>query len=220
MIHLFIQARMSSARFPGKVLAPLQGKPVIQHLLERVAKVEGVDEVILLTSDHTSDDPLAWYVEKLGAKVYRGELANVLARFQSCHRAHPSDWVVRLCGDSPWLNPEILRQTLCLANESVDIVTNTQPRTFPSGQSVEMIRSKCLQDLRPELLEAAEQEHVTQHFYLHPEKYRVLNLESEDERGDFKYAIDTIDDLRTMEENAEAMLSAQWRRFRTRPVKS
>ena len=100
MIRAFLQAGMSSRRFPGKVLAPLGNRPIIQpHWACRTSLTADARNV--LTSTDSSDDPLACYVQHLGVSVYRGELDNVAARFQACLREYPCTWFFRLCGDTP-----------------------------------------------------------------------------------------------------------------------
>lgn len=201
MIRVFIQARMSSQRFPGKVLAPLGGRPILKHLLEQVARVFPLNHVTVVTSVEPSDDPLACYVRNLGVAVYRGELENVAARFQGCLREYPCDWFVRLCADSPLLNPVVLKAVAthphCL---DFDIVTNVYPRTFPKGHSVEMVRAEVFADLNVLTFTADEREHVTAVFYHYPQRFRILNLTSDDPRqADLSLVVDTVDDLRCLE---------------------
>ncbi|MGE0447591.1 MAG: hypothetical protein AB7P99_20375, partial [Vicinamibacterales bacterium] len=65
MLRAFIQARMSSKRFPGKVLAPLTGTPLLGHVVERVSRVVPRDRIVIATSSHTADDPIVGYAGML-----------------------------------------------------------------------------------------------------------------------------------------------------------
>ena len=67
-----VQARVSSSRFPGKVLAPLRGVPLAVYILRRLEKSKRVDTVMLATSTAADDAPLAETVERAGFRVYRG----------------------------------------------------------------------------------------------------------------------------------------------------
>src|SRR5215469_2573470 len=150
---------MSSARFPGKVLAPLNGRPIIEHVISQVAQVIPKTQIIVTTSTEGSDDPLAYYVERLGVSVHRGDLNNVVARFQSCLRTHPCEWFFRICADSPLLDREVLRMMLTHINDTgIDLVTNVQIRTFPKGQSVELINSVTFAKLDSRRLSVEEKE--------------------------------------------------------------
>jgi spore coat polysaccharide biosynthesis protein SpsF len=201
VIRAFVQARMSSRRFPGKVLAPLGGQPVIKRLLEKIVQVVPLSSVVVLTSVEPSDDPLAHYAQSLGAPLYRGELDNVAGRFFHCLREYPCDWFLRLCADSPLLDVTVFK-TLTAYQErlDLDLVTNVYPRTFPKGYSVEMVKAESFAALDVHALSAEEQEHVTAVFYRHPQRFRILNVTSGDPRqAGLSYAVDTLEDLQRLE---------------------
>ena len=98
--RVFVQARMSSVRFPGKVLAPFRGRPIIDHVLSRIAQAVPSDRTIVATSTEPSDDPLAAYLNGSGVSVFRGPLDDVLLRFQMCLEQFPCRWMVRVSADS------------------------------------------------------------------------------------------------------------------------
>lgn len=206
MLRVFVQARMSSQRFPGKVLAPLGGKPLIKRLVEQVSWVVPLTQVTILTSIESADDPLACYAQSLGVAVYRGSLENVALRFHDCLGAYPCEWFVRLCADSPFLDPTVL--ALIFAHQErldLDVVTNVFPRTFPKGHSVEMVKAASFAALDPHALCDEEKEHVTTVFYRHPEQFRILNVTSSDMRqAQLSYVVDTVDDLRRLQSMGDA----------------
>lgn len=188
---------MSSKRFPGKVLAPYEGSPMIAHLIAATARVLPTDQITVATSEESSDDPLACYVRELGIAVHRGALDHVVARLQSCLRAYPCRWFFRLCADSPLLDSAVMKAMLPYRNrEDLDLITNVFPRTFPKGQSVEMLNARTFAAIDPERLSPNEREHVTQLYYLHPERFKILNLESSDPNlAATSLAVDTVEDL-------------------------
>lgn len=204
-ICIFVQARMSSRRFPGKVLASLAGRPMIDHVLERCGRAFGLERVVLATSVEPSDDALADHAASLGVSVFRGELDNVLGRFQRCLAVHPCEWFVRISADSPLIDPRLVA---CIAERRaprLDLVTNVQPRTFPAGQSVEVVNSGTFAALDAAALTAEEREHVTLAFYRHPERFRVCNVASRDPQLASQHlAVDTLEELRMV----EAMLAS------------
>lgn len=195
---------MSSARFPGKMLAPLRGLPVIAHVISRVGMALPRERIVVVTSTEASDDPLALYVQDaLGVAVFRGELDNVAGRFQACLKRFPCEWFVRICGDSPVLDPLLLAALLEYAENGaeVDLVTNVQRRTFPPGQSVEVVRSPRFLALNPDRLTADEKEHVTLHYYRHPESFRIHGFVSNNrDIADYRLVVDTLADLQHIEE--------------------
>lgn len=201
MVRIFIQARMSSSRFPGKVLAPFLGKPLVAHVIERAQQAVAKDRIVLLTSRETSDDPLAHYAEDaLGIPVYRGELENVFARFQDGLKRYPCDWFVRICADSPVIDGELIAHMIGLASENFDIVTNVAYRTFPPGQSVEIVRTAPFLSIDRLAQNADEIEHVTRPYYSETSPYRMLKVVSRNPAlSATRMVVDSVEDLKSLE---------------------
>lgn len=201
MVRAFIQARMSSSRFPGKMLAPFNGRPIIANVISQVAQVIPKDLITVATSTEESDDPLVYYVTGIGISVYRGPLHDVFERFQGCLRKFPCEWFFRVCGDSPLLDVESLKTLLRYASRrDIDLVTNVQVRTFPIGHSAEMLNSSTFAGIDLGRLSPKEKEHVTKVFYNNPEEFRIVNIESDDPgMARISYAVDTLEDLIRLE---------------------
>jgi spore coat polysaccharide biosynthesis protein SpsF len=200
-VKVFIQARMSSSRFPGKVLAPVNGKPIISRVIESVNCVFDKDAIMVVTSGKTSDDPLALYVQSLGVKVFRGPLDDVFGRLRFCLQENPCDWFFRISADSPLLNSSLLKMMASYANGSLDLITNVQKRTFPHGHSVELLNAEKFSQLEISRLSADDREHVTKFYYSHADEFHILNLENMDsDYAKLNFVVDTLDDLRRVEE--------------------
>jgi spore coat polysaccharide biosynthesis protein SpsF len=198
-VRAFVQARMGSVRFPGKVLAPFRGEPIVKHVLRVVGSILPAEHIVLLTSIEPADDPLAWYVERLGYEVCRGPRDDVFNRFRDCVRSFPCDWILRISADSPLLDPDVLRAVVD-SDRSYDLVTTIHPRSFPRGQNAELIKAAVLLSLDGRLLTADDREHVTAFFYRHPERFAIRNVDSGDPAlADRNLAVDTLEDLRRLE---------------------
>lgn len=207
---------MSSGRFPGKMLAPFAGRPLAEVVLARLASSVGRERLVLATSTAASDAPLATYAESIGYQVFRGDLENVFARFQACARAYPADWIVRICGDSPLLDAGLIHLLLADCGGDVDLVTNVATRTFPPGQSVEILNADMLAKIDAHGLEDDEKEHVTKVFYRHPQRYRIRNVAGSDPQWPGQsYVVDSIEDLRRLE---PLMVAGKVPTFASRPV--
>ena len=192
---------MSSQRFPGKVLAKLKGKPVLDHVFDAVSQTLEPDNIVLLTSDHPSDDPLAQYADSRNWLIFRGSLENVFDRFRQCLDSYPCHWVLRVCADSPFLDPGLLQAGVKAAGETdCDVITNVFPRTFPKGQSFEIILAEALRTIDMSEMNDDEKEHVTPFFYNHLERFRIVNMSCDPPAGFHPgYVIDTPEDLRRLE---------------------
>jgi len=203
---------MSSRRFPGKVLAPFRGRPVIAHVLQAVTTALPSVPAVIVTSVEPSDDPLAAYLATLGIPVVRGPLDDVLGRFLLGLDRFPCDWVMRVSADSPLMDPRVLQSLERCARSStsaLDLVTTIYPRSFPSGRNAELIRTEALRSIASADLTEDDREHVTPFFYRHPERFAIRNVSSGSPRlAETSLAIDTPDDLARLERLADAELQA------------
>lgn len=208
IFRVFIQARMSSQRFPGKMLAPFRGQPLIRNVIERVAQAVPLSQIVVVTSVDPSDDPLSLYVQHLQAACFRGPLEDVFSRFQQALSLYPCEWLIRVSGDSPLMDGEIITRMLGYTlhdpnRDQVSLYTNVFPRTFPAGHSVEIIHAQRFAAIPADSLTADEKEHVTKVFYNHPSQYRIMNYESgEPSLTQKRLVVDTLDDLRRLEQES------------------
>jgi spore coat polysaccharide biosynthesis protein SpsF (cytidylyltransferase family) len=194
-----VQARMSSRRLPGKVLMPLAGRPVLAWLLERLGHASSLDAVVLATSDATEDDPVASFASENGVLCHRGPLDDVVERVLGAARAHGLDAIARVNGDSPLLDQRLLDQGVELFRAAgVDLVTNVRPRTFPPGQSVEVVRCDALERAHAADTSPEEREHVTGPLY--GGDFRIARFETEPPRTEPGFTIDTPADHDFLEE--------------------
>jgi len=190
-----IQARMGSTRLPGKVLADLGGRPMLQFMLERLRALP-VSELVVATSTEPGDDAVAALGATLGVRVVRGPEHDVLARFEQALEAHPAEEVVRLTGDCPLADPEVIVATLELHRErDADYTSNVIPRTFPKGLDVEVARAAALRVAAGEAADPAEREHVMPFLYRHPDRFRLATLRNREPLGHERWTVDTASDL-------------------------
>ncbi len=157
-----VQARMNSSRLPGKVMMSLDGAPMIERLLSRLRLARRVHSTLLATSTDPSDDPLALHVERLGVPIVRGPLEDVLARFVTALEQSRADVIVRITGDCPIVDPELVDEVVSsLQARGVDYASNIDPPTFPDGLDVEAFTASALRRCTDLALSDAEREHVT-----------------------------------------------------------
>ncbi|TLG77596.1 NTP transferase domain-containing protein [Methylocystis sp. B8] len=203
--RVFIQARMSSVRFPGKMLAPFRGRPLIAQVLDRFSDSDLQPRLVVLTSVDSTDDPLADFViNRCSVPVFRGDLDNVVLRFQSALVAYPCAWFVRISGDSPLLDASLVQAMIGLCDDRVDVVSNIVRRTFPPGQSVECICSDVFRSLDSGSMTHDQREHVTKIFYEQAQPWRVRSVVCQDPRwAAVRMVVDQIEDLRALQEGVE-----------------
>lgn len=187
---------MSSERLPGKVMTDVLGSPMLGHLLDRLEQCGEIDGLIVATSDSPSDDQIVAYTAARGVACYRGDLNDVAARMIGAADSMKADALVRVSGDSPLLDPELVTAAVeTFRSRSLDLLTNVQQRTFPKGQSVEVVSLPALRSAWSNGMTADEREHVTKCFYEHPDSWSILNLTHEPACGDIQLSVDTPEDL-------------------------
>jgi len=194
-----IQARMGSSRLPGKSLLPLAGKPVIQHVVERIKAVSSIDKVVVATTDAPQDDVLVAALEESGVEVFRGSETDVLGRYAGAVRQYGGSAVVRITGDDPLKDPAVIDMVVrCfLAAEGFfDYVSNTIRPTFPEGQDTEIFRSESLFEIDALAKSLYDREHVTPYFYRHQERFRCFNVVNDIDLSHHRWTLDTEDDLK------------------------
>jgi spore coat polysaccharide biosynthesis protein SpsF len=194
-IALVIQARTSSSRFPEKVLSPLCGTPMLLWTINYCRKVNL--PLFVLTSTDKSDDQLIGMLEKNYVSYYRGSLENVVSRYLSFMKEHQVKKVVRISGDSPLINPDIILRVIEQDQElaDADLTTNVFPRSFPKGQSVEVIPRKSLELLSDLDLSESDIEHVTPYFYANSKEFKINNLNNDKDLSFINLSVDTKEDL-------------------------
>ena len=192
-----VQARMSSTRFPGKVLAPLNGTPMIIQQLQRVTRATTVDRIVAATSSDPSDDPLAKVVAEAGYPVYRGSLTDVLDRFVGAGSEHQADVLVRITADCPLISPSVIDRVVAEFSASgADYASNTLEPTYPDGLDVEVFRTAALERIQQLPLDADEREHVTLGIYRHPELFTLHSVvDPSGDHSDLRWTVDTPEDL-------------------------
>lgn len=174
-------ARLDSRRLPGKALAAVAGRPLLDYPISRVPAALLDQPLILATSARQIDDPLAEFGRSMGLAVYRGDAEDVAGRLVAAARTHQLDAVLRLNGDSPFVDPELVALAVsAFRQRSVDMVTNLQPRSAPYGVSAEVISVAALESCLAGPLESGDREHVTPVLYRSLPRGRIAALTPSD----------------------------------------
>jgi spore coat polysaccharide biosynthesis protein SpsF len=196
-----IQARMSSSRFPGKVLAPLCGVPMILFMVQRVRAARLVDHLAVATSIHATDDPLAEILTQQGIDCFRGSLEDVLDRYTLAARAYGAEHVVRLTGDCPLMDADLVDRGLEeLARGDADYVSNCSPPSFPDGLDVECFTMAALETAWREARLSSEREHVTPFIRNGKAGLRSKSWSGVADLSSLRWTVDHTDDLAHVED--------------------
>ena len=191
-----VQARMSSTRFPGKVLADLQGKPMVIQQLERISQSQSLDAIVVATSTDASDDQLVEVLNSFGYTTVRGDLDDVLERFILAIDMYQPEVVVRLTADCPLTSPRVIDEVVTAFHAShADYLSNTMTPTFPDGLDVEVVKADVLREVAKASTDQPEREHVTLGVYRRNDQYQIENFAQSDDLSDLRWTVDTSEDF-------------------------
>lgn len=196
MLAAIIQARMGSSRFPGKTLADLNGKPMLERLIERVRSSAQVEEVIIATTTEERDDAIERFAKERGIKLVRGSETDVLSRFHLAATRYGVKTVVRVTPDCPLLDPRVMDQVIDgYRSGPYDYFSNTLGRCYPDGLDVEVFSIEALEKAHKEAKLPSEREHVTL-YMKNSGKFRLGWMDApEGLSTELKWSVDREEDL-------------------------
>lgn len=172
-----VQARMSSTRLPGKVLLPLAGKPVLHHVISRLKQCKTLDDIVIATSDLSSEDPISDWCEAHKIYCYRGSLNDVLDRYYQAALKFEADFVVRITSDCPAIDPIIVDEVVD-GFLSGGFDSYSLSGEFPDGLDCQVFKFSALKDAWLNATKNFEREHVGPYIEkTHPEKFKLGGLE-------------------------------------------
>lgn len=198
-----IQARVGSTRLPAKVLADIAGQPMLARVVERAARIPGIDDVVVATSRLAADDAIAEMCGARGWRCTRGSEDDVLLRYVEAASEVGAAVIVRVTSDCPLLDPEVGGRVVAVLTTrlgELDYVSNTLRRTFPRGLDVEAVSREALERAHREARDPASREHVTRYIYQHPDVFRIEQVVDVEDRSALRWTVDTEADLALVRE--------------------
>jgi spore coat polysaccharide biosynthesis protein SpsF len=196
-VFAIIQARTGSTRLPGKVLLKVCGKTLLQHQLERVKRATSLDGVVVATTDHDRDTPIADIAKYCGVDVFRGSEHDVLDRYARAASQAGADVIVRITADCPCLDPKIIDLVVQYYLGNTDLfayVSNVRPPTFPDGMDVEVFSREALDVSAREAQLPSEREHVTSYIAKHSDRFRIGNVQNDADFSAYRLTVDELSD--------------------------
>jgi spore coat polysaccharide biosynthesis protein SpsF len=170
-IAVIILCRYNSTRLPGKILKEISGQTVLSLILQRVKQVFAIENILVATSSHSSDQPIVDYCKGNGYPVFTGDLENVASRFLNAAKSMNATYAIRINGDNLFVDIPLLKEFKCvLEQSSYDFISNVKDRTYPKGMSIEAVKVDYYQWCFDQFTTPAHFEHVTSFLYEHPPK--------------------------------------------------
>ncbi len=203
-----VQARSGSVRLPRKVLQTLGETSVIGFLLARLNRAKHISRIVVAIPVGSADDELAEHVQQLGFECVRGSQEDVLDRFRqaavsyfgSLEQCHRTNCVIRITGDCPLVDPELVDQMLGVYHSgSCDYLSNVAPPTFPDGMDVEIFSYQTLESTWVQARDRADREHVTT-FIRNSQQFDLANHSHVNDESQRRWTVDESADLQVVRE--------------------
>lgn len=191
-----IQARTGSTRLPGKILEPIAGFPLLGWVVERLKLAKSLDQVVVATSLADADDAVEAMGKDLGFAVFRGSEEDVLGRFAGAVESFKFDHVLRICGDSPFVDAGLVDALVsAYLAADVDYASNIGQRSYPRGLDAEIFSAESLRRVASLAQAPYERAHVTPFYYQNSEQFRLLNLPGPADYSQHRWCVDEPSDL-------------------------
>lgn len=202
-----VQARSGSTRLPQKVLHPLVGKPMLLRQLERIGAAKTLDAIVVATTDKPEDDAVESLAKEAGVLYFRGSEQDVLDRYYQAAKEAAADVVVRITGDCPLHDPQVIDLVVKHFDEAKGAIDYTgTPVNYPEGFDTEVFSFAALEAAWKEARLPSEREHVTPYIKNHPEQFTCDSWNDGDEdNSKLHFSVDTEADFRLAEQVFERL---------------
>jgi spore coat polysaccharide biosynthesis protein SpsF len=197
-----IQARMGSARLPGKVLKPIAGKPLLWHIVHRLKACHLLEEIAVATSVNPADEAIVEWCNAQGVTVIRGPENDVLARYARAAEKLDADIIVQVSSDAPFIDAGFVDHLIATLIEQDGDYVLLEDGAECAHDGVDPFSRRALDRLMMDAAhDAAARETVTGYFKLHPDFVKIVRAKpyAPLDKRSRRFTIDTPDDLAFVE---------------------
>lgn len=194
-----IEARMASTRLPGKVMMDVMGKPILEHIVDRLRCVKRIDKIVVATTLNALDDKIEYFCNRKGVSCFRGSEFDVLDRVINAGRFLNAEVLVEVTGDCPLIDPEIITSVIdSFMKSDADYCSNgLNELTYIRGLDVEIYPLKILEKVASLTASLIDREHVSYYIYNNPQKFKLKPAEINipEEATSLRLTVDYNEDL-------------------------
>jgi len=205
---IIVQARMTSTRLPGKVMKIVCGKPLLEHLINRLKRVKCADQIVIATTVNETEDIIVELCKKLDISYYRGSEEDVLGRYYEAAVEYGGDVIIRITSDCPVIDPEVVDYLISFFTNNIgkyDYVSNTLERSYPKGMGAEIVSFKALKEAHFNAYDPFDREHVTPFIKKRPQQFRLYNILYKADMSRYRWTVDTPADLELITKICDAL---------------
>tara|TARA_Y100000590_G_scaffold419436_1_gene521176 strand:+ start:1799 stop:3763 length:1965 start_codon:yes stop_codon:yes gene_type:complete len=193
---LIIQARINSKRFPMKVMKKINGKTLIEIMLNRLKRSKYINKIVFAIPNNKENQNLYNFLKKLSCNIHLGNEKNVLKRFFYTAKKFNADNIVRITSDCPLVDYQLVDKMLKFFLKSdFDYISNILIPTYPDGLDVEILSKRTLFNAYKNAKTKFDKEHVTT-FIRKSENYKKFNYMNNDDYSEYRLTVDHKEDFR------------------------
>lgn len=201
-----LQARMGSTRLPGKVLMEILGRPLLQLQIERLKRSKLMDQLVVATTESPLDNAVENLCSLIEVPCFRGSENDVLDRYYQAARKYDADYIVRLTGDDPLSDPELVdRMINKMLIEGCDALSNSFQPTYPEGLDATILSFKALKKAWSEARLQSQREHVTPYIFAENSDFNVYHFRQKRDDSKLRWTVDYEEDFRLIEQIYNAL---------------
>ena len=193
-----VAVRMKSTRLKNKATLDLSGKPLILQLLLRLRRCRNLTDVIMCTSVHPDDQVLLKIADENGFKSFAGDKDDVMVRFIKAGEKEHADVIVRITGDNPLTDPEIIDNMV--ESHLKNNADYTRVDNLPIGVTAEVISLDALKKAFALAEDSKSSEYMTLYFTNNPGVFKLNILQADEgtRRPKYRLTVDYQEDYELM----------------------
>ncbi len=195
-IVCIVQARMSSSRFPGKVLQKIHKEyTCLEFLIKRLRRSKKISRLVVACTKNSKDKKIIDILNKNKINYFRGLEKDVLNRYYQTAKKFNADIIIRITSDCPLMDPTLVDKfVLLFQKKNVDYLSNTSPRSFPDGLDIEIFNIKTLITTHLNAYTKYDREHVT-NYMIKSKKFKKFNYKLNKNYSKLRITLDYKKDL-------------------------
>ena len=194
---IILQARLGSKRLPSKVLKKINGKTILEYVINRLKKTKLSNNIIVATTNREEDKKIIKVAKKTNCHTFRGSKNNVLNRYYKAAVHYKVKNIVRICSDSPLIDPKIINKVYFFyLKNNYDYISNKIFPSYPIGMGVEILNFQSLKKANKLTKNRYEKEHVTAYIYKRPKKFKIKNVGLKKKLLNYRIVLDYTEDFK------------------------
>lgn len=205
-VGVILLARMSSSRLPGKVLKEVCGKPILEHIINRLKNISMVEHLVLATTVNPNDDVLEKFCNTQDLEYFRGSEDNVLERCIKAAEAFNLDVIIRMGADTPFADWEVINEMMAVflkehqKGNRLEYLSNNLKRSYPLGLDADIMTLDCFRRIDIETkgftkeLRKLNEINVVPYVHQNLDKFKTYSFYKDFDYSHLRWTLDTPED--------------------------